>query len=69
MTEEQINKLMVIADTLTDCVFNLISANRDLFQMLSVVTGMRGGYKDPDAVPIGDELTPKVDMTGKPITF
>ena len=69
MTEEQIDKLMIVTDTLTNCVFNLISANRDLFQMLSVVTGMRRGYQEPDDVPVGDELTPKVDLTGKPITF
>jgi len=69
MTEEQIDKLMIVTDTLTDCVFNLISANRDLFQMLSVVTGMRRGYQEPDDVSVGDELTPKVDLTGKPITF
>ena len=69
MTEEQIDKLMIVTDTLTECVFNLISANRDLFQMLSVVTGMRRGYQEPDDVPVGDELTPKVDLTGKPITF
>ena len=69
MTEQQIDKLLMATDTLTDCVFNLISANRDLFQMLTVVTGIRRGYQEPDDVPIGDELTPKVDMTGKPITF
>lgn len=69
MREEQIDKLLIITDTLTDCVFNLISANRDLFQMLSVVTGIRRGYQEPDDVPVADELAPKVDMTGKPITF
>ncbi len=69
MTEQQIDKLLMATDTLTDCVFNLISANRDLFQMLSVITGMREGYKSPDDVPVINELTPKVDMTGKPVTF
>lgn len=66
MTEEHIDQLLMTTDTLTQCVYNLISANRDLFQMLSVATGLHNGLQDPP-----DEVggIPKQDMTGKPIMF
>lgn len=66
MTEQQIEQLFELNNTLVDCVYNLISANRDMFQMLCVATGLHNGLQDPP-----DEVggIPKQDMTGKPIRF
>lgn len=64
MTQEQFDAMIVANSNLIDCVFNLISLNRDLFQMLSVAVGMRDGLKIPDEPA---EML-KVDMTGKPIS-
>ena len=62
--EERFDKLLQANEELISCVEHLIMANHDMFEMVTMLTGMREGLKEPERVP---EDCAKLDLTGKPI--
>lgn len=62
--EERFDKLMKANLELINCIEHLIMTNHDMFEMLTVVTGVQEGLKEPEMVP---EDCAKLDLTGKPI--
>lgn len=61
--EEREERILAIAEQLVDCVQNLVAANREMFHMVAMITGIEGGaYKEANS-----EEAPKLDLTGKPI--
>lgn len=61
--DEREERIFSVVEQLADCVQHLVAANREMFHMVAMVTGIEGGaYKEANP-----EEAPKLDLTGKPI--
>ena len=63
--EERFDNLMKANLELINCVEHLIMANHDMFEVLTMLTGMREGLQESERLP---EDCVKRDLTGKVIS-